>query len=66
MNNFAISTAGLAEALQDSASALAVAGNDIDKSIALLTSANRVVQSPAEVGKGLRTIALRLTGEFCA
>lgn len=61
-NNFAISTAGLAEALQDSASALAVAGNDIDKSIALLTSANRVVQSPAEVGKGLRTIALRLTG----
>lgn len=37
-NNFAISTDGLAVALQRSASALTTAGNDIDEAIALITA----------------------------
>ena len=61
-NNFSISTDGLATALQTSASALVTAGADIDKSIALITAGNAVVQDPASVGAGVRTIALRLMG----
>ena len=61
-NNFAISTDGLATALQNSASSLKTANNDIDESIALATAANAVVQDPDKVGAGLRTIALRITG----
>lgn len=61
-NNFSISTDGLATALQTSASALVTAGADIDKSIALITAGNAVVQDPASVGAGIRTIALRLMG----
>ena len=51
-NNFAISTDGLATALQNSASALKTAGNDINESIALATAANAVVQDPNKVGAG--------------
>lgn len=61
-NNYAISTDGIATALQDSGSALVAAGNDFDKSVALVTAANSVVQDPSKVGAGLRTIALRLRG----
>ena len=61
-NNFSISTDGLATALQDSASSLKTAGNDMDEAIALVTSGNAVVQDPNKVGAGLRTIALRITG----
>lgn len=61
-NNFAISTDGLASALQKSASALTTAGNDIDEAIALATAANQVVQDPDSVGAGIRTVALRITG----
>lgn len=61
-NNYAISTDGIATALQDSASSLVAAGNDVDKSIALVTAANSVVQDPSRVGAGLRTISLRLRG----
>ena len=42
-NNFAITSAGIGEALQRSASALYAGGNTIDESIALVTAANSVV-----------------------
>lgn len=51
-NNFAISTDGLATALQNSASALKTAGNDINEAIALTTAGNQVVQDPNKVGAG--------------
>lgn len=62
MNNYAISTDGIASALQNSAAALSVAGNDMDEAIALVTAGNQIIQDPKKVGNGLRTIALRLTG----
>ena len=62
MNNYAISTDGLATALKDSASALKTAQNDYYEAAALATAANTVVQDPSKVGAGLRTISLRLTG----
>ena len=52
-NRFAITSAGIGEALTRSASALFSAGNTIDESIALITSANSVVQNPEQVGKML-------------
>lgn len=66
LNNFSISTDGLASALQRSASALKTAGNNIDESIGLITAGNQVVQDPESVGAAMRTIALRLTGTSVA
>ena len=62
LNNFSISTDGLASALQRSASALKTAGNYIDESIGLITAGNQVVQDPESVGAAMRVISLRLTG----
>ena len=62
MNNFAITSAGIGEALQRSASALFSAGNTIDESVALVTAANSVIQNPEQVGTALKTLALRLRG----
>ena len=50
-NNFAISSGGIGEALERSASSLMAANNTIDESIALITAANTVVQDPEQVGK---------------
>ena len=61
-NNYAISTSEAATALQNSASALKTAGNDMDEALALITAGNAVVQDANKVGTGMRTIALRLTG----
>lgn len=51
LNNFAITSAGIGEALQRSASALYEAGNTIDESIGLVTAANSVIQNPEQVGE---------------
>lgn len=56
LNNFAISSAGIGEAMQRSASALYEAGNTIDESIGLITAANSVIQNPEQVGECLPTI----------
>jgi hypothetical protein len=61
-NDFSVSTSGLSEALQRSASALKVSGNDLAESVALITAGNQVVQDTDMTGAGMRTIALRLTG----
>ena len=62
LNNFAISSQGIGEALMRSAAALAQANNDLDKSIALVTAANNVVQDPQVVGTALRTVSMRIRG----
>ncbi|MCQ2543381.1 MAG: phage tail tape measure protein, partial [Lachnospiraceae bacterium] len=51
----------MGEALKRSASSLAVAGNDINEAIGLITGANTVVQQPEVVGTALKTMSLRLT-----
>lgn len=61
-NNYSISTDGLATALQDSASALTTAQNDLNEAVSLITAGNAITQSPDQVGAGLRTISLRLVG----
>ena len=61
-NNFAISSGGIGEALERSASSLDAANNTIDESIALITASNQVVQDPATVGQALKTISMRIRG----
>lgn len=61
-NNFAISSDGIATALQDSASALMSAGNNLEQSVAMVAAANKVLQDPSQVGGALRTISLRIRG----
>ena len=59
-NNFSISSGGIGEALERSASSLMAANNTIDESIALITAANTVVQDPAQVGTAFKTISMRM------
>lgn len=59
-NSFAVSSDGLATALKDSASSLVAANNTYEEAVALVASANKVVQDPGSVGAALRTISLRL------
>lgn len=61
-NNFAVSSDGLATALQDSASSLMAAGNNLEQSVAMVAAANKVLQDPSSVGSALRTISLRIRG----
>lgn len=61
-NNFAISSGGIGEAMQRSASALSAANNTIDESIALVVAANNVVQDPAMVGTMWKTVSMRIRG----
>lgn len=60
-NQFSISSGGIGDALQRSASSLKAAGNSIDESIAMITAANVVVQDPDIIGTSLKTLSLRLT-----
>lgn len=60
-NNFAISSGGIGEAMERSASSLMAANNTIDESIALITAANTVVQDPAQVGKVMPTIKVAIS-----
>ena len=62
LNNFAISSDGIATALQDSASSLMAAGNNLEQSVAMIAAANKVLQDPNSVGAALRTISLRIRG----
>lgn len=61
-NNFAISSGGIGEAMQRSASAMAAANNTIDESIALMVAANNVIQDPTMVGTMWKTVSMRIRG----
>ena len=61
-NKFAITSGGIGEALERSASSLNAANNSMDESIALITAANTVVQNPDKVGNAFKTISMRIRG----
>jgi len=62
LNNFAISSAGVGDALQRSASSLNAANNTLSESMAIITSANEILQDPERVGTSLKTISARIRG----
>ena len=59
-NNFAISSKGIGDALQNAASSLAAANNSLEESIALITGMNAVLQDPERVGTALKTVTMYL------
>ena len=66
-NKTSIDTAGLADAITRSGSALSMSGNTLDESLALIVAANEATRDPASVGTGLKTMALRIRGShLCA
>ena len=65
-NNYAISSAGIGEALKRSAAAFNAANTDLNQSIALITAGNEIVQSPEKIGTMWQTVSARIRGKFCA
>lgn len=61
-NNYAISSGGIGEALQRSASSFTAANTDLSKAIALVTTSNTVVQNPEVVGTAFKSMSARLRG----
>lgn len=61
-NEFATSSADLGEGLSNSASALALGGMDINKSLALLTGGAEITQSAGELGNALKIGQMRVMG----
>ena len=61
-NNYAISSGGIGEALQRSASSMSAANNTLDETIAMITAANEVAQNPEKVGNAMKTISMRIRG----
>lgn len=61
-NNFAISSAKLGEGLSKSASALALAGADIEQSSAMITGISEITQNAPEAGNALKIFSMRIRG----
>ena len=61
-NEFAVDSADLGDGLSVSASTLAVAGNDLNESLALLTGGTEITQDANAMGNALRVISLRVRG----
>lgn len=58
-NRYAVSASGLGEGLERSASAMAMTGNSLDETLALLTGAGEIVQNLDNTGNAIRVISLR-------
>ncbi|MGG3505007.1 phage tail tape measure protein [Paenibacillus lautus] len=61
-NRFGITSQGISEAMNSSATSLNAAGNTIEESVAMITAANTSIQDPGKIGEGLDTISKRLRG----
>ena len=61
-NNFSVATDKLAEGVQNAGAALKTQGNDLYKSVALLTAGNAIPQDMSKASSGVRTISLRISG----
>lgn len=61
-NNFAIDTQGIGEALKRSAASFNAANTSLSESIALVTTANAVVQDPDSIGTTFKTLSARIRG----
>ena len=65
-NNEAIASSGIGAALQRSAASFNAANTSLEKSVALVTATNSVIQDPEKVGNMWKTNLLSLCTEMCA
>ena len=61
-NNEAISSSGIGEALQRSAASFNAANTSLEKSVALITATNSVLQDPDKSGNMWKTVSARIRG----
>lgn len=61
-NNFAVSSADIANNLGKSSAVMANAGNSYEQMIGLLTAGTEITRNASKVSNGLKTITLRLQG----
>jgi TP901 family phage tail tape measure protein len=61
-NKYAISSGDIGTGLRNASSALAIAGNSIDQSIAMITAMNEITQDASESGNALKVLSMRLRG----
>jgi len=61
-NEFATDAASLGEGLKNSASSMAVAGNDINQTLAILTGGGEITQNVGELGNAIRVVSMRMRG----
>lgn len=61
-NEFATDEKSLGEGLRNAASSMAVAGNDINQTLAILTGGGEITQNVGELANGLRVVSMRLRG----
>lgn len=61
-NHYAIDTQGIGEALKRSAASFNAANTSLSESIALVTTANAVVQDPDSIGTTFKTLSARIRG----
>lgn len=59
-NKYAVDAAGLGDGLERSASALAMTGNSLEQSIAMLTGAGEITQNLENTGNAMKVVSLRL------
>lgn len=59
-NEFATDAKSLGEGLRNVASSMAVAGNDINQALAILTGGGKITQNVAELSNSLRVVTMRL------
>jgi len=59
-NEYAVSASGLGQGLERSASAMAMTGNTLEETLAMLTGAGEITQNLENTGNALRVISLRL------
>lgn len=59
-NKYAVDAAGLGDGLERSASAMAMTGNSLEQTIAMLTGAGEITQNMENTGSALKIVALRL------
>lgn len=62
LNEFATSSRDLGEGLSNSASAMALGGNSLEKTLALLTGGSEITQEAGELGNALKIGQMRVMG----
>jgi TP901 family phage tail tape measure protein len=62
LNKYATSAADLGTGLTNSASSLALAGNSIDETLAMITAMTEITQDASESGNALKILSMRLRG----
>lgn len=63
-NQYAVSSADLGTGLSNSASSLALAGNSIDQTLAMITAMSEVTQDASESGNAIKILSMRLRGRI--